>query len=222
MVETLEQTLNIKIHSYMKLRIVTSMLTIVTVLSTLAATSRAFFTDSGNSSDNLFTTGDLNMKLTDANESAADDVSATFGISGGGPGTTFSSNLDIKNTGSVEANHVSFQFANLVTESGTAPGNALTVYMDNVIRVTALNWDSDTNGVADYDILTLIPDSNLNGIIDLDDVETSGVISNVPYGGVQGTDHRLHIEGQYDPTRMTSEHMGDTVNTTLTVTMTQA
>jgi predicted ribosomally synthesized peptide with SipW-like signal peptide len=205
----------------MKLRIATSILTIVAVVGGVSATTNAFFTDTGTSSDNLFTTGDLNMKLTDSDQTDQDNVSATFGIAGGAPGTTFSQNLNIRNTGSVDANHMTFQFSNLVTESATPPGDALTVHMDRTIEITTLNWDSDNSGSQDYDLLALVSDLNGNGIKDLDDVESFGALSTVPYGGTQATNHQLHIEGRYSPTLMTSEHMGDSVNTTLAVTMTQ-
>jgi predicted ribosomally synthesized peptide with SipW-like signal peptide len=207
----------------MNSRIITSILSIVTVVGLATAGTLAFFSDAGTSDNNIFSTGSLDMKLTDNNETALDSVSGTFGISGGGPGTTFTGNLEIKNVGTVSANHLEFQFSNLVTEAGSPPGSVLTNYMDRVIEITALTWDRDGNATADDDLLLSVSDLNGNSIKDLDDLENQVAddIDNINFDGTQSANHLLHIAGRYHPTLMTSEHQGDTVNTTLTVTMNQ-
>lgn len=70
----------------MKLRIVTSILTIFAVVASVSATTHAFFSDTGTSSNNIFTTGSVDLKLSDNDETAQDSISGSFGIANGGPG----------------------------------------------------------------------------------------------------------------------------------------
>ena len=210
----------------MNTRILTSVLTIVAVVGIASAVTFAYFSDAGTSSGNVFTTGTLDMSLANDNSTLADNATATFGISNGKPGDTFSGDLYIKNIGSVDANNIDLQFDNSVTEASSPPGNVSSVPMDWTIEITGLAFDPDGDGIADNSILGLVTDLNHNGIVDLDDLENTNVDSNVdidgrPFGGTQSNGHLLHIEGRYSPTLMTSEHIGDSVNTTLTVTMNQ-
>lgn len=210
----------------MNTRILGSILTIVAVAGGVTAVTFAFFSDAGTSSNNIFSTGNLDMKLTDNNETAVDNVTSSFGITGGAPGATFSGDLNVMNSGSVDADHLELQFDNVMTESGTPPGDVSTVPMDQVVEITALDWDHDGNGLATVDLLAGVTDKNLNGIIDLDDLENADVnglvdFDNVAFGGTQSSDHLLHIVGSYNPTLMVNQHQGDSVNTTLTFTMNQ-
>lgn len=130
--------------------------------------------------------------------------------------------MQVRNSGTVDANHVELQFDNAVTDNNAPAAMA----MDKVIEITALGWDSNGDGVIDTNLLGLVTDYNLNGIIDLNDLQirnADGAVDfdNVAFNGTQGNDHLLRIAGNYSPTLMDNTHIGDTVNTTLTFTMNQ-
>jgi predicted ribosomally synthesized peptide with SipW-like signal peptide len=194
-------------------------------LALLAGATFAFFSDEGTSNDNVFAAGTLDMLLSDDNETDQDDVSGTWGLESA-PGDIFSDDLLIKNSGDVDADHIELQFENAVTEATSGPGTDATTPMDTVIEITALDWDSDGDAATDTDLLALVTDLNGNGIIDLDDLENTDVdppidFDDVAFGGTQGADHTLHMEGELDGDLATNEHQGDEVSMDLTVTMNQ-
>ena len=183
----------------------------------------AYFSDAGASNDNVFNSGSLDMKLTDADETApVDSVSGTWGLASA-PGDTFTGTLFVRNSGSVAANHIELKFTNVVTDAGSPPGLTSTTPMDRVIEVTAFGWDTDGNGVTDVDLLPGVSNINANGIIDLDDLENQSAddFDNLSYGGTQTADHALVISGRLHPTLAVDEHQGDSVNMTADVTMNQ-
>lgn len=85
----------------MNTRILTSVLTIITVVAAVAGATYAFFSDSGTSSGNVFTSGTLELKLSDGNEADQDNVTATWGDTTLNPGDTGSGTLAITNAGSI-------------------------------------------------------------------------------------------------------------------------
>lgn len=181
----------------------------------------AFFSDSGTSNNNIFNSGTLDMKLTDLSEGPIDDVTATWGLASA-PGDTFTGDLEIKNSGTVNANHIELKFTNALTE-GTGSGAVATTPMDSVIEITTFGWDSDGNGTPDVDLLPGVSNINSNGIIDLDDLENQTLddFDNLSFGGVQSVNHVLRIAGRLHPTMATNEHQGDSVDMDLAVTMNQ-
>lgn len=211
----------------MNSRILLSAASIAAAGALVVGATFAYFGDSGTSSDNIFSSGTFDMKLTDNNETALDNVSGTWGLASA-PGDTFTGDLNIKNTGSVAANHIELAFGNVVTNSVSAPGSTSTTPMDTVLEVTALQWDADADG--DFtdpgeDLLATVSAGG-NGIKDLDDLENLNVdgsndFDNLAFTGSQSTNHALHMAGRLHPTLTTNEHQGDSVNTTLTVTMNQ-
>lgn len=210
----------------MNTRILGSIATIVAVVGGVSAVTFAIFSDAGTSSENIFTTGNLNMQLSDTDETDEENVLGTFGLANAGPGDTFSGDLRIKNEGSVDATNIQLQLNNTVTEAFGAPGNNAGTPMDRVIRITALDWDSNGDNVTDTNLLSSISDWNGNGIIDLSDMANQNVAGSIDITGIafnspQLNNHRLHIAGEYSLALMTNEHQGDSVNSTLTVTMNQ-
>lgn len=208
----------------MNKRIVLSSVSVLASTSLLAAATFAFFSDEGKSTENIFSSGTMDMKLSDDNETGLDDVSGTWGLASA-PGDTFTGDLKIKNTGSVAADHIELKFDNIVTEASSGPGTDATTPMDTVIEITALDWDSDGDGATDTDLLALVSAGG-NGIKDLDDLENRDIAApvdfdDVAFGGTQGNDHILHMEGRLSPTLTANEHQGDSVTTSLAVTMNQ-
>ena len=152
-------------------------------------------------------------------------MSGTWGLASA-PGDTFDATLNIKNTGSVAANHIELAFTNSVVDATPSPGNNPTPPLDSVIEITVLEWDSDANGSTETDLLALVTDLNSNGIKGLDDLENRNVsgstdFDNVSFGAPQSTNHGLRIAGRLSPTLTVNANQGDSVTTTLDVDLNQ-
>ncbi len=206
----------------MNRKIVTSLVSSAAMLAVVVGATFAFFSDSGTSSANTFSSGTLNMQLSDGNQEDLDSVTGTWGLNSA-PGDIFTGDLRITNVGSVSANHVELKFTNGVTEAVSGPGTVSTVPMDRVLEITTLGWDSDGNGSPETDLLPGVVDTNGNTIKDLDDLETQVAddFDNLSFGGTQTADHVLRIAGRFSPTLGVDQHQGDSVNMTLDVTMNQ-
>src|SRR3989344_5985995 len=164
-------------------KILISAMSIVTSLAVVGGATFAFFSDAGSSTDNIFSTGNLDMQLSNDNSTFTNDVAATFGLAGAAPGDTFDDTLFVRNTGTVPANHIEVTAANTVTEAGSGPGTVSTIPFDRAIEITALDWDSDGNGSTETSVLSQVTDLNSNTIIDLDDLENSTGLDNLLFGG---------------------------------------
>ncbi|MDP3941882.1 MAG: TasA family protein [bacterium] len=206
-------------------KILISAMSIVTSLAMVGGATFAFFSDQGTSSDNIFSSGNMDMLLSDTDQTDLDDVSGTWGLASA-PGDPFTGDLKIKNSGTVDADHIELQFSNAVTEAVSGPGTVSAVPMDRVLEITSLLWDHDGDGTPTVDLLASVIDLNSNGIIDLDDLENQNVdgavdADNVAFGGTQANDHTLRIAGEFSGTLAENQHQGDSVNMTLGVTMNQ-
>ncbi|MBI2593460.1 hypothetical protein HYW44_02350 [Candidatus Daviesbacteria bacterium] len=204
----------------MNSKIAMSGLSILASLAIMGGATFAFFSDSGTSSGNTFSSGNLDMKLSDGNQEDQENVTGTWGLNSA-PGDTFTGDLRITNTGSVPANHVELKFTNIVTEAVSGPGTVSTTPMDRVIEITVFEWDSDGDGVTDVTIP--VTDLNSNGITDLDDLENQVAddFDNLAFTGTQTADHVLRISGRLSPTLAVDQHQGDSVSMSLDVTMNQ-
>ncbi|MBI2021770.1 hypothetical protein HYS93_02710 [Candidatus Daviesbacteria bacterium] len=211
----------------MNAKIAMSGISILSAMAIVVGATYAYFSDSGTSSENVFTAGTLDMQLSNNNEGFADNVTATVGGSNMAPGDTFNGDLFVKNSGSTNANHIDLDFTNSVTE-GAGVGSGTTPNFASVLEITAMSWDSDANGSTDTDVLALaaIPDFNSNSIVDLQDLENVSATAfrdrvNLPFGGTQSTGHKLHIEGRLNPTLAVSSNQGDSDSLTIGVFMNQ-
>jgi spore coat-associated protein N len=156
-------------------RVVGSIATIGVAATILIGATFAFFSNSGTSSDNIFSAGTLDLKLTDSNEIAQDNVTASFGGSNLAPGdcvpsASGSATLKVKNTGTVAGNHIDFAFSN---------NNAT---MSAQLRVDLLTYDGG-------DLLAGLANSNGTSFKDLGDLQVGG-INNQPLTDLN-TDHTL-------------------------------
>jgi hypothetical protein len=119
----------------------------------------AFFSDAGSSNTNTFSTGTLDLKLTDADEtSAQDNVTASFGSASPlAPGQCLGTQvLKIRNSGTVPGTHL------VITTSHTD-----LTFADN-LRIDELSYD----GVDKLAALSAIA-GNTNTIKDLHDLQSS-------------------------------------------------
>lgn len=89
-------------------RIALSGLSIFAALALVGGATFAFFSDTGTSSENTFSSGTLDLKLSDDTpETDQDSVSASFGGSGLAPGScTATQQLRAKNSGTINGNHI--------------------------------------------------------------------------------------------------------------------
>jgi spore coat-associated protein N len=201
-------------------KIAASALSIVTALSLMGGATYAFFSDTGTSSANSFATGTLNLKLSDAAvnggtlETDQDTVTSSFGSDTLIPGScTGVQTLNLKNSGTVAANHAEVHLtANAVTDAGT-PANP---DIDAFLRINSLNYDGGGS------LLGLITDTNGNTWVDLDDwenVANAGVLDNLALTDT-GVNHPLTMDVCLNSTADNTVQ-GDSVLTTFTIDLNQ-
>src|SRR3989344_4198819 len=210
--------------------ILLSILSIFAVVGLVGGVTFAFFSDTETSSDNLFSSGTLNMQLSKDNSTFTEAVTGSVGGLALDPGESFTGgDLYLRNSGSTPADHVDLTFANLVVDAIGAPGSTTTPNFASVLEVTQLMSDHDGNGVADVNILPSVgtcdaASFNANGYCDLQDLaalSASGAdITNLAFGGTQTDGHRLHMEGRLSSTAVNA-NQGDSNTLTLTVFMNQ-
>lgn len=143
-------------------KIAMSAVSILSALTLMGGSTFAFFSDSGTSSGNTFSSGTIDLHLEDnSTEGESDDknVIASFGSNSPMvPGQCLDpQTLFIRNDGTVPADHVDISASN--TDGGMA----------NVLRIQTLTYDG-------VDILgTIGTGAGTVGIADLTDLETTGL-----------------------------------------------
>ena len=190
-------------------KIAMSGLSIVTALALAGGATFAFFSDTATSSNNTFSTGTLDLVLSDSNESGAQSVTASFGGELA-PGTcTGVQTLNLRNDGSVAADHAEVTVSNVVTDANDPadPG------MHSLLRINSLTYDGG-------DVLTQIPNVNGNTFKDLADWEaTPGALDNLSLTNLLSS-HPLAIDVCLDETADNTVQ-GDSVVSTFTATLNQ-
>lgn len=169
--------------------------------------TRAYFSQQGEVKSNAFSTGTLALKL-----DGAEEATAVWDIEAGAPGDSVSGTVNIKNAGTIVADHIEVGASNTVTEATSGPGAVSTTPLDTVLEITGLTYDG-------ADILSAVSDANGNGIKDLDDLETAG-LDNLALTDL-GVNHPLAMTVRFHPVLTVAEHQGDSATTTLTVTLNQ-
>jgi spore coat-associated protein N len=102
-------------------RIFTLTIIAVAILAMVGVGTWAYFSDTEQSTANTFTAGTLDLKLSDANETDQDGVSASFSSSNFKPGDSVGpSTITLKNVGTIAAHHVDIKFTNVVTNYSLA------------------------------------------------------------------------------------------------------
>lgn len=193
----------------MNKRILFSLVSIGTMALLVGSATYAYFSNSGTSTGNTFSTGTLDLKLSDSNETALDSVTASFG-STLSPGTcTGNQTLSFRNEGTVVANHAEVAIANVVTDTN----NDATPDMDSFLRINSLTYDST-------DVSGQITDANLNGYKDLSDWEASlTALDNLALTDLN-VNHSLVMDICLDNTAG-NPIQGDSISSTFTVTLNQ-
>ena len=191
----------------MNKKLVLVFISVVIVGSAVVAGTRAYFSEQGEVKSNVFSTGTLALKL-----GGADEATAVWKIETGKPGDEASGSVNIKNAGNIVADHIEIVAANTVTESASEPGSTATVKLDTVLEITALTYNGSS-------VLSQVTDANGNGIKDLDDLEAV-TLDNLALTDLN-VDHPFAMAVRFEPVQTVGEHQGDSVTTTLTVTLNQ-
>ncbi len=181
----------------MNVKIALSGLSILTAISLVGAGTFAYFSDAGTSSNNVFSSGSLNMVLSDSDQTDQESVTASFGGTNLTPGVCLpAATLNIKNaTGSVAANHIDVAASN--TDSIFAA----------FLKINTLTYDG-------FDVV--VTDSNTNGYRDLQDLATNGIV-NKSLTNVN-VDHPLVMEVCLDLSAGNSQQgQSDTLGLTVTL-----
>jgi len=186
----------------------------ITILSTLVLIgggAYAFFSNTGTSAGNVFAAGTLDLKLTDDNEPAADDVSLTWNGADMVPGgASVSATLYLKNSGSVPGDHAHIKAAHNPTDVAATQDQGT---MASHFKILSLTYDGG-------DILPLLGDDNANGYKDLEDLEDGGDGLKVGSLTDLNVNHPLVMSVQLADD-VDNTYQGDSVSTVFTVTLHQ-
>jgi predicted ribosomally synthesized peptide with SipW-like signal peptide len=153
----------------------------VIILALVSGATLAFFSDTEVSSNNQFSAGTLNLKLSDADQTDVDGVTASFGGSNLAPGDSVGpSTITLKNTGTLTADHVDIKFQNTVIDNPTYDAGDLGANitdMSTVLTVSALSYGatdllSKTTGIFDNTYIRAADTAgNGDGIITLNELK---------------------------------------------------
>src|SRR3989344_3871382 len=188
----------------MNKRIAMSAMSIFGALAIMGGTTFAFWSDSGLSDNNVFAAGTMDLKLSDNDETAQDNVLASFGGSGLGPGDcTTTQTLEVQNSGTESANHIELAVVNTVTDVGVDA----TPDIDAFLHLDLFAYDGGN--------INLGSDPNSNGFQDLDDLETLGV-DDLPLTNL-ATNHLFEVRVCLHSTALNGVQ-GDSVSSDWTVT----
>jgi len=190
-------------------KITLSAMSIMTSLVLVGGATYAFFSDTATSSGNTFSTGTLDLVLSDDNETPAQSVTASFGDELAPGECTGVQTLNLKNDGTTPADHAKVTVANVVTDTG---GNA-NPDMHTLLRINSLTYDGG-------DVLSQILNVNGNTFKDLADWEaTAGALDNLPLTNLLSS-HPLAMDVCLDDSA-DNTIQADSVVSTFTVTLNQ-
>ncbi len=188
-----------------------SLISIFAVVGLVGAGTYAYFSNSGTSSGNTFSTGTLDLKLTDADQVVEDNVIASFGGSLAPGQCTTTQNLKLRNSGTIAADHAEVHLSNVVSDANTDAEPDI----DTFLKLTLLDYDASNK-------LGQISETNGNGFVDLEDwaaPANAGVLDNLPLADL-ATDHNLDMIVCLDSTAG-NVLQGDSVTSTFTVELNQ-
>lgn len=124
----------------------------------------AYFTDIGTTSGNVLGAGTLDLKLSDADETSSDSITASFGGVLAPGDCSQRSSIMVRNVGSISGDHIDLS----VTNSLVDEGDNATDDIDTFLEISELTFDENT-------LVSQIEDVNENGIKDLDDLEQKSI-----------------------------------------------
>lgn len=147
------------------MNILKSLFIAAAALALVGGVTYAFFSDTATSTGNTFSAGTLDLKLSDLDQSVQNTIDASWTGSDMAPGgSAVSGTVQLRNTGTVLANHAEVQAANTCTD---ASGD-----MDEYLEITSLSYDGGS-------VLGTLADNNLNGYKDLNDLTVANALDNL-------------------------------------------
>lgn len=134
-------------------KIAFSAISIISALSLMAGATFAFFSDAGTSSGNVFTSGNVQLMVDDANETDAHAITASFGDGSTklAPGTSVSGYISMHNTGSIAINKIKL---GAHQDSNTNGGDSSD--LATVLNLTVKTGDDNTCTTNQSDLTTTI------------------------------------------------------------------
>lgn len=195
----------------MNSKIAMSGVSILASLAIMGGATFAFFSNTGTSSANTFSTGTLDLKLSDTDETTpVDTVTASFGSLTLVPGTcTGPQTLKLRNSGTIPANHAEVHIANVVTDANSDAVNDI----DQFLRINTLTYDT-------VDQTSQFGNTNSTAFRDLGDWAANPTkLDDLPLTDL-GTDHSLVLDVCLDSSAGDTLQ-GDSVTSTFTVELNQ-
>lgn len=155
----------------MKKTLIMSSLAIIAAALLIGGGTYSYFSDSALSGGNIFTAGNIDLKVKDNDQPWGDSVSATWTSTNMKPGDELPFSIpqvEMKNIGSLPASSLDISASNSVPGYTGTPADD----MDKYMQITRMEY-SDT--IPTMDLVTHTSDVNGNGWIDLDDLEQGGI-----------------------------------------------
>jgi predicted ribosomally synthesized peptide with SipW-like signal peptide len=137
----------------MNTKIVLSLTMIAVASAGVGYGTYAFFSDTANSTSNIFSAASLDLKLSDANEGPLDAITASIGATNFAPGDSVSGTIDLKSITSLASSSMDLDIKAVTSLTDSAGGST---DMDKYLILTTLNYNgvsilgsiTDTDGVA--------------------------------------------------------------------------
>jgi spore coat-associated protein N len=200
------------------------------VMGLIGGGTWAYFSDTEESGGNVLTAGTLDLKLSDADETDEDGVTATWSDGNLAPGESVSGTVTLKNSGTMEADHVEISFANtpsnvdLSTDLGVADDTDISDSM--VVTVLSLGTTDflaqtvpGTFDQADIEAADVAGnDDDAITLDELDGVDIDNLTADVPSSGGGTVIFSMTVQL---PTTVGNENQGDGVTSVITFTLNQ-
>jgi predicted ribosomally synthesized peptide with SipW-like signal peptide len=197
-------------------------LSIIGVVAAIAIGSTiAYFSDVGTSSGNTFTAGTMDLKIKNGGRYWSDGITtAEWTLSNMKPGDSEYGSVDIKNFGSVYADHLEITCDYTITdppgpESDTEENTPADKMAGKMIITTMIY----TYNNREIDCLPLITDANGNQVTDLFDLKANG-LDNLPLAQVGVQLASLDMILKFDE-QAGNDFQGDILNLTMIFTLNQ-
>lgn len=204
-------------------RIALGLMSVLAALALVAAATFAFFTSSGTSSDNTFTSGTLSLFLDDVDELAVDGtVQGSITASGFAPGQSTSGYISLDNDGSIAFAEVEMGIDTSITNNPDATGDMSTVLILEEVRFDDATPDTACVGGANIASTIDAQAGNNDGTLRLSEFD-DGVGTNVydAFPGIAAGDTRnVCFVVRFESTAG-NEFQGDTASSSITFTANQ-
>ena len=177
------------------------------VVGSVGIASWAFFTDTEQSTNNVFTAGTLDLKTNDT-----DGVSQTLYAVGMAPGDTIGpATITLRNTGNLAGTTLDITFSYVESDGSPNLSNMSADDTAAMMEVITLNYDS-------VSLLSGVSDSNGNTYIDIEDLKNADLSGQS--GLITSASKNFQIAVQFR-SDAGNDHQADGINMTMTFVLNQ-